>query len=280
MKLLGSTLSWLVQILIRRWFLLFTLFALYYYHVILDKDMLCSCTSLGLDCWVYLMAPGVVLFLAQLWVDVVFSRGLRLLCGGAGGRVAPVLIWRVLEAGFVGLLWVQSVLLDGDWYLCCGRLCCGRGSRYCFQPGDFLYPDDQIKNESQVFGLLLVALVTFTAAILSCIPFGKCCSSDWPEAVLEEAGQEISLRMRMAARDQLKAKMNQSGANLRKWVELEGELLLAPKPKPAETPRVQDTVHVNPLPLRPFPRQGSDMDWGMVRPGLNQNQATSKQWRY
>lgn len=274
MKLLGSSLSWLVHILIRRWFLLLTLFALYYYHVILDKDMLCSCTSLTLDCWVYLLAPALVLFLVQLWVDQVFSRGVSLLCGGVRGRVAPVLIWRFLEAGFVGLLWVQSVLLDGDWYLCCGRMCCGRGSGYCFQPGDLIYPDDQIKNESQVVGLLFVVLVTLTAAILSCLPFEKCCSSAWPEALLEEVGQEVSLRMRNAARDQVKDKMNGPDANLKKWEEL-----FYLEQKPAETPRVQDTVHVNPLPLRPIPRHQSGMDWGRPRPGLNQDQVSSNQWR-
>lgn len=247
------------------------MFALYYYHVILDKDMLCSCTSLDLDCWVYLFAPGLVLFIVQLWVDLVFSRGLRLLCRGLGAA-APVLIWRVLKAGFVGLLWIPSVLLDGDWYLCCGR-----GTLGCFTPGEFLLPPDQIKNESQVIGLLLVVLLTLIATILSCIPFGKCCSSDWPEAVLEEAGLAMSQRMRIAAREKLRAKMDQSGANWREWEGLERELLLSPKPD--ETQRVQDTVYANPVPLRPIPRQGSDMDWGRARPGQYHDQVTSKQWK-
>lgn len=271
MKLLGSTLSWLVQVLIRRWFLLLTLFALYYYHVILDKDMYCSCTSLNLDCWVYLFAPGLVLFLVQLWVDLMFSRGLRLLCTGVWA-VAPALIWRVFEAGFVGLLWVQSVLLDGDWYLCCGR-----GTVRCFTPGEVLLPSDRIKNESQVIGLLLVILLTLIAAILSCIPFGKCCSSDWPEAVLEEAGLVMSQKMRTAAREKLRAKMDQSGGNSREWEGLEKELLLVPKHD--ETQQVQENVYANSIPLRPISRQGSDMDWGRARPGLNQNHVTSNQWR-
>lgn len=269
MKRLGSTLSWLIQVLIRRWFLLFTIFALYHYHITLDKDMVCSCTSLDLDCWVYLLAPGLVLFMVQLWVNLVFSRGLRLLCRGVGGPVAPVLIWQVLEAGFVGMLWVPSVLLDGDWYLCCGR-----GTLGCFTPGEILLPLNQIKNESQVIGLLLVVLLTLTATILSCIPCG---SSDWPEAVLEEAGLVMSQRIRMATRDKLRAKMDQSGANWREWEGLERELLLGQKP--AETQHVQGMVHVNPIPLRPISRQGSDMDWGRARPGLNYDQVTSKQWR-
>lgn len=271
MKRLATTLSWLLRVLIRRWFLLLTIFALYYYHVILDKDMLCSCSSLNLDCWVYLLAPSLVLFTVQLWVDPVFSRGVRLLCTGAGGPVAPVLIWRVLEAGFVGLLWVPSVLLDGDWYLCCGR-----GTRECFTPGGIILPRDQLKNESQVIGLLLAVLLTLTAAILSCIPCGKCCPSDWPEAVLEEVGLEVPQQIRTTVHAKLRAKKEQSGANW--WEGLERELLSSPKND--KTQKVQDTVHVNPVPLRPISRQGSDMDWGRAtRPGGNYDQVTPKQWR-
>lgn len=129
----------------------------------------------------------------------------------------------------------------------------------------------------QVIGLLLVILLTLIAAILSCIPFGKCCSSDWPEAVLEEAGLVVSQKIRMAVREKLRAKLDQSGPNRREWEGLERELLIGPKPD--ETQQVQENVFVNSVPLRPISRQGSDMDWGRARPGLNHNQVTSNQWR-
>lgn len=265
MKLLGSTLSWLLHVLIRRWFLLFTLFALYYYHVVLNKDMLCTCYGVGGVCLVYLMVPALLLFAVQLWVDLAFSRGLRLLCHGVRAQVAPVLIWRVLEAVFVGLLWVQAVLLDGDWYFCCGPY-----NLYCFAPDE-----DQLRNrrnESMVIGLLLAVAMTLTAAILSWIPFGKCCTTDWPEAALAETGLMISQQMRVVARNELRAKLDQSEANqTRKWEGLEKDLLL--DPNPAEILRVQDTVHVNPLPLSPFPRQGTDID--LSRLEQDQDRATS-----
>lgn len=225
-------LLWLIHVLLRRWFLLFTLFSLYYYHVRLDNDMACSCKSQTKDCWVYLLVPGLVLFVVQLWVDLVFARGLRQLCGGVNGptgrRVAPVLIKRILEAVFVALLWIQSVLLDGDWYLCCGREDY-RCARYI--PGlSETRPDrDELHNESQVIGLLLVFVVFLVAAILSWLPWGRWCSfasCDWPEAVLEEAELTISQRMRMATQNRLQTTMDNPGADWRKWEELEKELLL------------------------------------------------------
>lgn len=230
MDFLRRSLVWLVQVLMRRWFLLFTLYALYFYHLRLDKDMRCSCQSLAKDCWVYLLVPGLVLFVVQLWVDLVFARGLKLLHGGVqgplGSGISPVLVRRVLEAGFVGLLWVQSVLLDGDWYLCCGR-----GNRRCARliSGQTLPSSDETRNESQVIGLLLVFVVFLLAAILSWLPWGRWCSSascDWPEAVLEEAELTFSQRIRTTAQDQLQTRLDQSGADWRKWEELERELLL------------------------------------------------------
>ncbi|CAL9702436.1 unnamed protein product [Knipowitschia caucasica] len=151
MSYLQRSVSWLVQLWFRRWFGLVTLFCLYYYHVRLDKDMRCSCESQTKDCRVYLVVPALILTVLQLWVDLVFGRGLKFVCGGTRvlvrGRVVPLLIRRVLEASFVGLLWVQSVLLDGDWYYCCGR-----GNLRCrrYFPSETRPDSDEIRNESQV----------------------------------------------------------------------------------------------------------------------------------
>lgn len=235
MEFLRRYLVWLVQVLLRRWFLLFVLYALYCYHVRLDKDMRCSCVSQTKDCWVYLLVPGLVLFVVQLWVDVVFARGLKNLCSGVqvGKKVAPVLIRRVLEAGFVGMLWIQSVLLDGDWYVCCGRanIRCARYEQiYSLYNINVKRPDsEEIRNESQVIGLLLVFVVFLVAAILSWLPWGRwqnTSSCGWTEAVLEEAELTLSQRMRTAAQNQLNTRLDQSGAEWRKWEELEKELLL------------------------------------------------------
>ncbi|KAK7884725.1 hypothetical protein WMY93_027848 [Mugilogobius chulae] len=231
MEYLRRSLVWLVQVLFRRWFFLFTLFCLYYYHVRLDKDMRCSCKSQSKDCWVYLLVPGFILMVVQLWVDMVFGRGLKFLCGGVVRvKVLPLLIKRLLEASFVGHLWVQSVLLDGDWYICCGRgnIRCPVTNNY-YIPGLVRPDSEELRNESQVIGLLLVFVVFLAAAILSWLPWGRWCASvfsDWPEAVLEEAELTTAQQMRTFAQKQLQTKVDQPGANWRKWEELERELLL------------------------------------------------------
>ncbi|KAJ0036550.1 hypothetical protein NQD34_005227 [Periophthalmus magnuspinnatus] len=251
MEYLRRYLLWLVQVLVRRWFLLFTLFCLYYYHVQLDKDMRCSCKSQDKDCWVYLLVPGLILTVVQLWVDLVFARSLRYLCGGAQGvvrgKVLPVLIRRVLEASFVGVLWVQSVLLDGDWYICCGRanIRCYTYPNYF---SELVKPSsDEIHNESQMIGLLLVLAVFLAAAILSWLPWGRWCasaSSDWPEAVLEDVELTMGQQMRSIAQDQLRTKLDQTGADWRKWEEVEKELLLDQTKAPTE---VQTSVLMSSL---------------------------------
>lgn len=227
MKGLGLRLVWFVQTLLRRWFFLFTLGALYYYHVRLDKDMRCSCKSQTLDCWTYLFVPGLVLFLVQLWLDLSIRRVLNLLCGSLCGKMVLVLFKRVLEAVFVGLLWVESVLLDGDWYVCCGRgnIRCSKYDYYEERPDS-----DEIRNESQVIGMLLVFVVTLLAAILSWLPWRRWFSAaacDWPEAVLEEAELVVSQRIRTAAQDQLRTRLDQHGTNgdWTKYQDLDRDLL-------------------------------------------------------
>ncbi|KAJ0064655.1 hypothetical protein NL108_011478 [Boleophthalmus pectinirostris] len=251
MESIRSCLLWLLQVLIRRWFFLFTLFCLYYYHIRLEKDMNCYCLSQARDCRVYLLAPALILTVVQLCVDLVFARGMRYLYGRGQGavraKVLPVLIRRVLEASFVGLLWVQSLLLDADWYICCGR-----GNIRC---GIYPYNDifnqrpsyDEIKNESQVIGLLLVLSMFLAGAILSWLPWERWCSfasSDWSEAVLEEVELTMGQQMRTIAREQLRAKVDQSGADWRKWEELEKELLLSQTKAPTE---VQTSVLMSSL---------------------------------
>lgn len=246
MEFLRRSLVWLVQVLLRRWFLLFTIYALYVYHMKLDKDMACSCDTLDKDCWVYLLVPGLILFVLQLWVDMVFARGLKVLCGGAqgpvGSSVVPVLVRRVLEAGFVGLLWVQSVLLDGDWYMCCGRI-----NRNCarFIDNQRIPDSSEIRNESYIIGLMLTFIVFLSSAVLSWLPWRRWCSSascDWPEAVLEEAELTLSQRIRMAAQDQLQMKLDRSGGDWRKFDELERELLQDQAKTPVQTSVVMSSL--------------------------------------
>lgn len=125
------------------------------YNVLLDRDVVCTCIDVATDCRIYLFMPGFIIFFLILWTDKILQRTcnyyifvcseklpslLALLLkklpllqsrrpdaeqqdqqknSNCRGALCGVFVSRLIKAFCIGVLWAISVLIDGDWYVCC-----------------------------------------------------------------------------------------------------------------------------------------------------------------
>lgn len=97
------------------------------YNILLDKVVGCTCKDVDSDCWVYLLLPACIIFVLILCIDKKLRKACRYSCActrscsgkGCRTQLCGVLVSHTLKAICVGLLWMVSVLIDGDWYVCC-----------------------------------------------------------------------------------------------------------------------------------------------------------------
>lgn len=93
------------------------------YNVLLDRNVGCACKGVDIDCWVYLLSPAFIIFILILCIDKKMRTACRYSCACTRPckccRFFGVVISHILKAICVGLLWIVSVLIDGDWYVCC-----------------------------------------------------------------------------------------------------------------------------------------------------------------
>lgn len=106
-----------------------TLIVMFVHTVVLDRNMECTCKGQPRNCWLYMLLPAFILFAMTLWADKTFEKTWKYTCQFKCGcqdlkecrccRFFSVLLYRITKAVFVGLLWVLSVLIDGNWFVCC-----------------------------------------------------------------------------------------------------------------------------------------------------------------
>lgn len=96
-----------------------TIILIFSYHAVLHLDMLCSCIPGNSQCMTYMTVPPVLIFVIMLWMDKSFERVLIHMCTQGQWKLCCVLLKPPLQAAAVGYVWVTSVYLDGDWYVCC-----------------------------------------------------------------------------------------------------------------------------------------------------------------
>lgn len=112
---------------------------IFVYNNVLHQDIECACNrqKQTLDCWLYVTLPFFILSVLQLWMKKSFSRIWKYIC--TSQRTGPctckteciqgcrkrfsrffwLLSYDMFRAIFIGMLWVMSLLIDGDWYVCC-----------------------------------------------------------------------------------------------------------------------------------------------------------------
>lgn len=116
-----------------------TVIVIFTYNVLIGKDVACTCKPQQTECYLYMGLPVGVIFVLILWMDKKFLRiwkynctcicipcSRSALCSLSDAckqhccnPFLCILLHHILKAGLVGLLWVASVLVDGDWYVCC-----------------------------------------------------------------------------------------------------------------------------------------------------------------
>lgn len=96
-----------------------TVIVIFSYHVLFEKDFTCTCKGQTADCWIYMFLPAVLIILLLLWIDRTFQRVWRYTASKYRSTFCYLLFYRGFAAAFIGSLWIVSVLLDGDWYVCC-----------------------------------------------------------------------------------------------------------------------------------------------------------------
>lgn len=101
---------------------------IFVYNVVLERDLECSCDRQQDYCQTYMVLPSFILFVLQIWMDKTFQRAWKYICACTCVQCCRsenkckyilVLLYRIIKAAVISLLWVVSVLIDGDWYVCC-----------------------------------------------------------------------------------------------------------------------------------------------------------------
>lgn len=110
------------------------------YHMWFQIDFICPCASNRnyLHCYSYMVLPSCIITCMIMWNDIRIGRFLRYSCNfisleskRSTRKFCLQFFICVLQAAISGFLSCGSVLVDGDWYLCCGIFDTG-------EVGDFL----------------------------------------------------------------------------------------------------------------------------------------------
>ncbi|XP_076597814.1 uncharacterized protein LOC143327399 [Chaetodon auriga] len=176
---------------------------IFVHNVVLNRDLVCNCGDQTRDCNVYMSLPFFILFVLQLWMDKPFHGALR-----HPRTLVWVLLHRIVKAVLVGLLWVSSVYIDGDWYVCCQT-----GSAYerrtlaCEEKLDNTQKESvlRLKNQSMHIGLAILLAAALVALILSLVKNSRCCRRKYSyfKLILAEEENAVTEVLRTAAKERL-----------------------------------------------------------------------------
>ena len=166
---------------------------IFIYNVVLDRSLECTCGEQKTACIVYMTLPFFIVFVLQLWTEKTFQRVLNYTCSTSSDRcnLLCILFYHILKAAFIGLLWIVSVFIDGDWYVCCLNNGSENQAQLACKDKSDITPEERIiitelKNRSLVSNLVL-----HHQLLCAVIPSDLCftCTNDlntvmlrWPEA--------------------------------------------------------------------------------------------------
>lgn len=203
------------------------------YHFIFEKDIPCTCTNLGRDCTLYVLLPTLIILFALLWMDKRCHRGCKKkLCRRTCCRRPDCRFdsrskkcfscFRFLNAAFVSLIWIVSVLIDGDWYVCCTDhthhdIACEDEANRSEEDRRAL---NSMNDESRIIGLGILSgllLIAFLASV--CVKTSECSvNGKLIEIVLEEEEKLVSKELREKLKQMMKNKLDVH-INQSKWPE-------------------------------------------------------------
>ncbi|XP_034721526.1 uncharacterized protein LOC117940306 [Etheostoma cragini] len=197
---------------------------IFVHNVVLDKDLECSCKQQVLDCNFYMIMPSFLVFILQLWTDTTFQRALKYTCActcdcpcGCEKRckLFCVLVYHIVKAVLVALLWVTSVYIDGDWFVCCMNDESEQQAQLACKEKHNLTAEDratiaQLKNRSTLVGMSLLFCILLLAALISsfglrCCKDSSCCNRNilYYKVILDEEENVLKEILTKAAKEQL-----------------------------------------------------------------------------
>ncbi|KAL7399381.1 hypothetical protein ABVT39_023458 [Epinephelus coioides] len=195
---------------------------IFIHTVVLDRDLKCNCEAPGRGCSFFMAMPFFIIFVVQLWTDKTFLRAWKYACACKCTcactwtciRACFSSFWaflcHIIKAGFVGSIWVISVLIDGDWWVCCKS-----GKQLACKPQQNLTAEDhttitELKIESLIAGMSILLAILLVAFMSSFVP-KNCCEESrrcnmkikYYSVFLDEEENVLKENLTKSAKDQL-----------------------------------------------------------------------------
>lgn len=135
------------------------------YNVLLERDIQCTCEAVAMHCSLYMFLPFLIILFLILWTDKTLKRTLKYTLGYkrkngekqcVRKQLCGVIVKRIFKALCVGALWIVSVFVDGDWYVCClsgtenSQLACKDKTNITAEENVII---NSLKNNSRVSGV-------------------------------------------------------------------------------------------------------------------------------
>ncbi|XP_067384616.1 uncharacterized protein [Channa argus] len=199
-------------------------FAVVVIILVLGKDFACTCKPQEFDCTSHVALPFVIIFLLILWTDRTFQRVCRHLCSSVSGGTNWIHISsflgssfrHIVQAAFIGLLWVVFVFLEGNWFICCMNNHSQEQAQLPCKSEGVLTDDEraiiaELKNKSRIIGTFLLLGIVGVPALLSSLGWRKPSSGDrknlYHQLILEQEEKVLKEILRQSARETLAAGM-------------------------------------------------------------------------
>ncbi|KAK2898168.1 hypothetical protein Q8A73_014548 [Channa argus] len=163
-------------------------FAVVVIILVLGKDFACTCKPQEFDCtnWIHISS-----FLGSSFRHIV-------------------------QAAFIGLLWVVFVFLEGNWFICCMNNHSQEQAQLPCKSEGVLTDDEraiiaELKNKSRIIGTFLLLGIVGVPALLSSLGWRKPSSGDrknlYHQLILEQEEKVLKEILRQSARETLAAGM-------------------------------------------------------------------------
>ncbi|XP_041801194.1 uncharacterized protein LOC121612392 isoform X3 [Chelmon rostratus] len=176
----------------------------------LEAEFPCSCKPQPGYCSAYMIMPCLIIAVLMLSTDLPFQRAWRYTRSKGSCHFGCVLFRRSVKAVCIGLLWVGSVLIQADWFVCCNNQNPRQVAELQCQTktdvtaaGTAVVTIAEMKMVSRMIGMSLLFAVFFTAAFLLstwtvyadvCCP--KCCRRDVQvHELILEVGEDVVERV-------------------------------------------------------------------------------------
>ncbi|XP_039655524.1 uncharacterized protein LOC120558546 isoform X2 [Perca fluviatilis] len=148
-----------------------SIIVVFIYKVVIDRNYECDCDGSGYDCILYMGVPSIVLFVLQLWTIKKWRRTGKACSHNDCDDDFKYICNQLLKAVVVGLLWVISLLIDGDWAVCYHHkdLACKDKAKFNSTEHETLA---NVKSKSEYVGWSLILVIL---GVVSVMRWFSCC---------------------------------------------------------------------------------------------------------